>query len=49
MSCINMPYALDCDTCGFTRTVDEEARTYVLAKDHEGANPDHFVMIETVP
>lgn len=49
MSCITMPYSLDCDSCGFTQTVDAEPETYVIARDHERDHPDHFVMIETTP
>jgi hypothetical protein len=41
-----MPYALRCDSCGFTEEIDDELDTYGVAKDHESANQDHFVFIE---
>lgn len=47
MLSINVEYLLDCDTCGFDRTVEDEQRAYGLAKEHETDYGDHFVLIET--
>lgn len=40
-----MQYELDCDTCDFAQTVEEEGETYPRAKDHEAEHPTHFVFI----
>ena len=42
-----MTYSLNCDTCDFVRTVDDEGNAYVLARDHEREHGAHFVMIES--
>lgn len=41
-----MPYSLDCDTCDFIRTVDDEVDAYAAAKEHESEHPNHFVFME---
>lgn len=43
-----MGFILDCDTCDFGRTVDDEGEAYVLSKEHESEHGGHFVLIETV-
>ena len=40
-----MAFNLACDTCGFERTEEEEARAYIGAKSHEEQFPTHFVLI----
>lgn len=45
---IGMEYDLNCDSCGYEETAVEEERADVLAKRHEDAYADHFVLIETV-
>lgn len=46
---IGMEFRLECDTCGFDRTTDDELRAYGLAKEHEAEHGEHFVLIETTP
>ncbi|MEF8851564.1 MAG: hypothetical protein V5A44_06430 [Haloarculaceae archaeon] len=41
-----MPLRLDCDSCDFERETDDEVTAYAAARDHEAANPSHFVFIE---
>ena len=42
-----MAFDLACDSCPFTRGVEEEWSAYLGARDHESANPTHFVHITT--
>lgn len=44
---VSVGFDLACDTCNFSRTVDEEISAYLSAKDHEEAHPTHFVFIRT--
>lgn len=41
-----MAYTLDCDTCDFGCSVDEEERAYERAIAHEREHGAHFVFIE---
>lgn len=41
-----MPLRCDCDTCEFELETDDEVGAYAAARDHEVANPTHFVFIE---
>lgn len=43
-----MRLRLDCDTCEFALETDDEVAAYGAARDHEAANPSHFVFIEKV-
>lgn len=43
-----MQLRLDCDTCEFALETGNEVTAYGAARDHEAANPSHFVFIEEV-
>lgn len=40
-----MTLLLECDSCGFECSFDEDAAGYAAARDHEHDHPSHFVFI----
>lgn len=41
-----MPYSLSCDSCEFVREIDDDVTAFEVAKDHEAAFANHFVLME---
>jgi hypothetical protein len=44
-----MTLELDCDTCAYTRELEEEWRAYDEARKHEAENPTHAVLLRRLP
>lgn len=41
-----MAHTLECDTCDFERTIDDEVDAHAAATEYESEHPDHFVVME---
>lgn len=46
---VTMPLELDCDTCDYSRELDEEWRAHDEARRHEAENPTHNVLLRRLP
>lgn len=41
-----MPSSLSCVTCDFAREIADDSTAFEVAKDHEAAYANHFVLME---